>query len=79
MVKQKIQNLVIFGGSMEDVRIVYGHLVSLTAMWYTSWIFGIFCANMVPIFFIRLGTPCQEKSGNPDLALLSRGMAPGPP
>jgi hypothetical protein len=36
---------------MEDVGIVYEHLVNFTANWYTLWTFGIFCSTYFGIFF----------------------------
>jgi hypothetical protein len=34
--------LVVQGLAMEYVGILYGHLVSLTAVWYILWLFGTF-------------------------------------
>jgi hypothetical protein len=50
------------GLAMEDVGILYGHLVGLTAKWYSLWPFGIYYGYLV--YFSRFGTPYQEKSGN---------------
>jgi hypothetical protein len=42
---------------MEDVGVFYGHLVYLTAIWYTLWTCGIFCGNLVyfsPFWYVVL-------------------------
>jgi hypothetical protein len=45
------------GLTMEDVGILYGHLVYSLAIWISLWYFGI--------YFPRFGMLHQEKSGNP--------------
>jgi hypothetical protein len=42
---------------MEDVGILYGHLVYSLAIWISLWYFGI--------YFPRFGMLHQEKCGNP--------------
>jgi beta-lactamase regulating signal transducer with metallopeptidase domain len=52
------------GIGMEKVGLFLGHLKYITAILYILWPFG----NLVAILyiFLRFGTLCQEKSGNPD-------------
>jgi hypothetical protein len=45
---------------MENAGIFYGHLKYFTVIWYILWPFG-----NVWYIFLRFGTLCQEKSGNP--------------
>jgi hypothetical protein len=45
---------------MEDVGILYGHLVYFTPVWYILRPFGIFYG-----YLTRFGMLYQEKSGNP--------------
>jgi hypothetical protein len=47
---------------MEDVGIIYGHLVYFAAISYLMWILWSF-----HIFFPRFGILYREKSGNPEL------------
>jgi hypothetical protein len=56
-------------GTFWRAGIFYGHLEYFTVIWYIVWPFG----NVVVIWysFTRFGTLCQEKSGNPDLVVLS--------
>jgi hypothetical protein len=59
--KQKAQfGLFLEGLRIENVGIIYGHLVYFTAIWYILWPFG----NLL-VIFSRFGILCQEKSGNP--------------
>jgi hypothetical protein len=48
---------------MEKVRMFYGHLEYIRAIWYILWSFG----NLGAFWYIfhRFGILCQEKSGNP--------------
>jgi hypothetical protein len=48
---------------MENAGIFYGHLKYFMVIWYISWPLG----NVVVIWyvFLRFGTLCEEKSGNP--------------
>jgi hypothetical protein len=48
---------------MEDVGIVYGHLVHFKVFCYILWAFGIVCGHLV--YFSRFGILCEDKSGNP--------------
>jgi hypothetical protein len=48
---------------MEDVGIVYGHLVHFMVFCYILWIFGIVRGYLV--YFSLFGILYQEKSGNP--------------
>jgi hypothetical protein len=60
---------------MENAGKFYGHLKYFTVNWYILWPFG----NVVVIWyiFLRFGILCQEKSGNPGLAV-SRKSFLGP-
>jgi hypothetical protein len=51
------------GLAMEDVGILYGHLVHFTVFCYIVLALGIVCGNLV--YFSRFGILYQEKSGNP--------------
>jgi hypothetical protein len=51
------------GLAMEDVGIIYGHLVHFTVFCYILWTFGIVRRNLV--YFSRFGILFEEKSGNP--------------
>jgi hypothetical protein len=48
---------------MEDVGIIYGHLVHFTVFCYISWTFGIIRGNLM--YFSRFCILYEEKSGNP--------------
>jgi hypothetical protein len=48
--------------------IFYGHLVHFTVFCCILWIFGIVCCNLA--YFPRFGILYQEKSGNPEIALI---------
>jgi hypothetical protein len=50
---------------MENLGILYDHLVYIMVIGIILWPFGIFCGNLV--FFPRFGFLEQEKSGIPDL------------
>jgi hypothetical protein len=49
---------------MDDVGILYGHLVYFIAIGYILVAFGIFKCDLV--YFSRFGMLFQEKSGNPE-------------
>jgi ABC-type spermidine/putrescine transport system permease subunit II len=63
---------------MEDVGIVYGHLVYFTAIWYVLWPFRIFYGHLVyfsPFWYVaqkeNLATPLETSySKFPKLATL---------
>jgi hypothetical protein len=48
---------------MEDVGILYGHLVHFTVFCYILWTIGIVRGNLV--YFPRFDIEYKEKSGNP--------------
>jgi hypothetical protein len=50
---------------MEDVDILYGHLVCFTDIWYILCTFCILCGNLEVFFSVLLC--CNYKSGNPGL------------
>jgi hypothetical protein len=54
------------GHTIEDIGILYGHLVYFTTIWY---IFGHLVYFMIiwHVYFSRFGMLYQEKSGNPGL------------
>jgi hypothetical protein len=51
------------GLAIENVGILYDHLVLLKDIWYSLWPFGIFYGYLA--YFSRFGKLYQEKSGNP--------------
>jgi hypothetical protein len=68
---------------MEDVGIIYGHLVHFTVFCYISWAFGIVCGNLVyfsPIFLFctkkNLATLAQSKQ-SPGGRIFAQSGHPG--
>jgi hypothetical protein len=58
------------GIAMENIGIIYDHLVYFTAIGNILFPFGIFCGNLV--YFSRFGILDQEKSGNS--AAIAKGL-----
>jgi hypothetical protein len=58
--------------ALEDIGILYGHMVYFAAIWYILWPFGTFCGHLV--FFIVVWC-IFYRFGNPGLNL---DIGPGP-